>query len=242
MQSDTGATFWNQWWRVGGLLGIGWIVLFIIGGFILQGETPSRDDDIAEIREYFTDDAEMYLAGDYLIGLGFTLFFLPFLVILRRVLGVAAGWPNIFARVALLAGVIALIWGGIAGFFWGTLAVGAAEHEEIDDSAVRLLMEIDVYAFAGLQLPVGVFMLATGLSIWLGRTLSWRWIGIVAIIGGILALIGAAWPIDGDEEGALAIPGFIGFLLILISVLLISINLLLTKIEPVEIGPNKTVV
>lgn len=61
----------TQWWRLGGILGIGFIILFFVGGFALQGESPSYDDPITEVREYFTEDGDQYLIGDYILGLGF---------------------------------------------------------------------------------------------------------------------------------------------------------------------------
>ena len=230
-RSSREGRFIDEWWRVGGILGIVWLVLFIVGAFIIQGESVERSDSIEEIRQYFVDDGDTYLLGDYLIGIAFVFFFLPFLIILRRVLEAGGTWAALLARVALLAGVVALIWGGISGFFWGTLAVGAAGNSEVDDSSVRTLMELDAYAFAGLFLPVGLMLGAAGASIWLSRVL-WRWLGIIGIIGFIAALIGAAWPIDGDDEGALAGIGLIGYLAMMIFVLLVSINLLMQRSRP----------
>ncbi len=228
LETSTGDPRRNvDWARLGGILGITWIVLFLLGAFILQGDTPSRDDSIADIREYFVDDGGRYLLGDYLLGIAFTLFFLPFVVILRRVLAARGGWPDLLARVSLYAGVIAVVWGGIAGFFWGALALGA-DNPEVDDSSVRTLMELDAYAFSGLLLPIGLFMGAAGLSIWLSGAL-WRWLGIIGIIGFLGSYIGAAWPADGDEEGALAAVGIVGFVGIMIFVLITSINLLMKR-------------
>jgi hypothetical protein len=227
-----GATAYkDQWWRVGGALGLAWTVLFIIGAILIQGGTPSRDDSTAEIRQYFTDDADAYLLGDYLVGVAFILFFLPFLVILSRLLREGGGWADLLARVALFAGIAAVIWGGVAGFAWGTLAIGAAGNPEVDDSVVRTLMEMDTYAFTGLALPVGLFMGATGLSIWLSGVL-WRWLGIIGIVFSVAAFIGALWPVDGDEEGALAAIGGIALIGISLFILLISIGLLMAKRRP----------
>jgi hypothetical protein len=231
-RSSREGRFIDQWWRVGGILGIVWLVLFIVGAFIIQGESVERSDSIAEIRQYFVDDGDTYLLGDYLIGIGFIFFFLPFLIILRRVLEAGGNWAALLARIALLAGVVALIWGGIAGFFWGALAVGAAGNSEVDDSSIRTLMELDAYAFAGLFLPIGLMLGAAGASIWLSRVL-WRWLGIIGLIGFLAALIGAAWPIDGDDEGALASIGLFGYLAMMIFVLLVSINLLMQRSRPV---------
>lgn len=224
--SSRGLGFESRGWLVGGVLGLGWIVLFFIGAFALQGDTPSRDDSTAEIREYFSNDADTYLFGDYLIGIGFTLFFLPFLIILYRLLARGVGWADVLARVALFAGAIVIVWGGLAGTFWGALAVGAAENSEVDDSSVRTLMELDTYVFSGLLFPVGLFLGAAGLSIWLSDVL-WRWLGIIGIVGFVGSYVGAAWPIEGDDEGGVAAFGLAGFIGLPLFVLLVSINLLI---------------
>jgi hypothetical protein len=242
VQQDTGAPWWNQWWKLGGIAGIVWIVAFIVGAFILQGETPTRDDDIAEIREYFTDDAEQYLIGDYIIGLGFVLGFIPYLVVLRRVLGGGLTLPGLLSRAAFVGGILTVVMGAVAGVFWGTLAVGAAESSEVDDSAIRLFMEADVYAFNTLTFFLSLFLLAAGLSLWMSGVLN-RWLGWIGIIGGIAGFIGAAWPIDGDEEGLISGIGLLGFLGMVLFILATSIAMLLKKTPPLaEIGPGETVV
>jgi len=115
---------WRQWRRMGGVFGIGWVILFFIGGFALQGDSPSRTDSIESIRQYFTDDGDIYLAGDFLLGIAFIFFFLPFVVTLRWVLGSGEGWPPIWSWLSVVGGVIATIWGGIAGVFWGDSPLG----------------------------------------------------------------------------------------------------------------------
>ena len=219
-----------SWGRLGGICGIGWIVLFFLGAMVLQGDTPSRDDSVEEIRRYFSEDGDTYLLGDYLLGIAFTIFFLPFIIVLRRVLASAGGWPELLARVSFYAGLTALIWGGIAGFAWGALAIGA-DNADIDDSAVRTLMELDAYAFSGLLLPIGLFMGAAGLSIFMSGVL-WRWLGVIGIIGFVGSYIGAAWPIDGDEEGTIAAIGIVGFVGVVLFVLITSIALLMRREAP----------
>ena len=76
-----------QWWRIGGICGIVLVVLFVVGAIVLQGDTPTYDQSAAEIREFWADDGQRYLIGDYLIGIGFVIFFLAFLSALRGLLG-----------------------------------------------------------------------------------------------------------------------------------------------------------
>ena len=222
---------WRQWWRVGGAFGIGYTVLFAIGGFVLQGDSPSRDDSIEKIRTYFTDDGQVYLVGDYLIAIAFILMFLPYLVTLRWVLGSREGWPPIWSWLTVIGGVATAIMGGVAGTFWGALAIGVAENPDVDDSVIRTLMELDSYAFNVIAFPAALFVAAASVVV-LRTGVLWRWLGALGLISAVLILIGAAWPIDGDEEGAVAIPGFIGFIGVSLWILLSSIHMIMMKEEP----------
>jgi hypothetical protein len=241
VQSETGTPFWRQWWRVGGIFGLIWVVLFIVGAIVLQGETPSHDDSAAEIREYFVDDSEIYLVGDYLTGLGFILGLLPFFVVLRRVLGTAGDWAGLLSRIALFAGALAIVYGGAMATMWGTLAF-IADNPEVDDSTVVALFETNIFAGAALSMFISLFLLSAGLSIWLSGVI-WRWVGPVAVILAILGFIGGAWPIDGDPEGALGALSFAPFVGVALFVLVVSIALLLKKDLPmVAVAPDRTVV
>jgi hypothetical protein len=226
--------FWRNWWRIGGAAGLIYVVLFIIGGFVLQGDSPSRDDSIEDIRRYFADDGQTYLIGDYIAAVAFIFFFLPFLVVLRSLLGAVEGPPSIFSRLGLIGGLFATLFAGAAGTFWGALAIGLADNPEANnDAIIRTLMELDTYAFATpLQLSFGLFVLAFSIAIWDTGAL-WRWLGPLGILSAVLTIIGAAWPIDGDEEGVIAIIGFgPGNLLAIIWLVAICINLIRLREPP----------
>jgi hypothetical protein len=211
--------------------GIVFVVLFIIGPFIIQGETPSRTDSIEEVRKYFDEDGQMYLIGDYIAAIAFIFFFLPFAVTLRWVIGSAEGWPPIFSWLTVVGAVTATVMGGIGGTFWGALAIGAATNPEVDDSSIRTLMELDAYAFTILSFAAALFLGSA--SIVIVRTgVLWRWLGGIGLLGALAMIIGAAWPIDGDEEGAIAIFGFVGFLVMVIWILIASIALIMRKDAP----------
>jgi len=222
---------WRQWWRVGGIFGIGFVILFLIGGVFLTGDTPQRDDSIEDIRKFFADDGEMYLAGDYLSGIAFVFFFLPYLVTLRWVLGSGEGWPPIWSWVTVVGGVSMLALGGASAVTFGTLAISEGNPEILDDASVRLLMEMSTYGFTGFSLTMGLFVASASLAV-LRTGVLWRWLAALGFLAAVLLVIGAAWPIDGDEEGALAILGFIGAPLTLLWILLSSIRLIMMKEEP----------
>lgn len=222
--------FIGPWWRIGGVLGIVHVVLFLIGGFALQGESPSRGDSIEDIRQYFRDDGDLYLAGDYILGIAFVFAFLPFAVILRWMLGSAEGWPPIFSWLTVIGATTAAALGAAAGVFWGALAI-SADNPEIDDSVVRAMMEMDAYVFTTLQLPVALFI-GSASVVMLRTGIFWRWLGALGLLAALLLVIGASWPIDGDEEGALAIPGFIGFPIWGIWTLITSVAMIMRREPP----------
>jgi hypothetical protein len=217
----------GMWWRLGGAAGLIYVVLFIFGGFVLQGDSPSRDDSIAEIRAYFADDGQTYLVGDYLTAIAFIFFFLPFLVTLRSLLGSSEPSPPILSRLGLIGGIFATLIGGVAGIFWGGLAIGIADNPGVDDGVIFALMELDTFAFAtALQLSFALFILAFSLAIWETGAL-WRWLGAIGVLSAVLTIVGAAWPIDGDEEGLIATIGFFpGNLLAVFWLIAVCINMI----------------
>ena len=221
----------RQWWRVGGIFGIGFVILFLIGGIFLTGDTPQRDDSIEDIRKFFADDGEMYLVGDYMTGIAFVFFFLPYLVTLRWVLGSGEGWPPIWSWLTVIGGVSMLLIGGTSAVFFGALAISEGNPDVIDDASVRLLMEMSTYAFTGFSLTMGLFVASASLVV-LRTGVLWRWLAALGFLAAVFLVVGSAWPIDGDEEGALAILGFIGAPLTLLWILISSIAMLMMKEEP----------
>ncbi len=120
--------------------------------------------------------------------------------------------------------------GGAGAMAFGTLAI-SADNKEIDDSSVRLLAEMNTYAFNLFSFGMALFVASASVAILRTRVL-WRWLPMLGFIAAVLLVIGASWPIDGNEQGALAIPGFIGAPLTLLFVGLSSINMLMMKEEP----------
>ena len=219
-----------QWWRVGGVAGIIFLALFIVG-IALQGDMPSHEEPTSQIREWFADNGKQYLVGDYLIGLGVVLFFLPFLSALRSLLGVAEGGPAVWSRVALIAGTIFAALGAAQGFFFGALAYGFGVVGQGDDATVRTLMYLQFYAFSSFTLIVAPLALASSLIIWRTGVL-WRWLALLGLVVGILAIIAPLAVLDADPEGALAGIGFIGMLVAGLWVLLVSAAMVMKRSLP----------
>ena len=185
--------FWSQWWRLGGILGIAFIVLFIIGGLVLKFDSPGFDDPIKEARSYFVDDGTKHLVGNYLVGIASVLLFLPFLMTLRSIHGWVEGGPNILSWLAFIGGLSMALLGTATLVSEGALALGAAADAEVADSSVRALMYDHAYRFSGLYLAIALFLFAASAVIF--RTgVFWRWLALLGLAAGVLCVIGAAWP------------------------------------------------
>jgi hypothetical protein len=209
--------------RLGGILGIGFIVLFVIS-IIFQGDTPMSNDSADQIRSYFVDHGEKYLALDFITGIALIFFFLPFAACLRSVLAIAEGEPGICSRLFYTGAIISLAIGGSASLGQGAIAMGASDPA-IDDSALKLMAYLSDYGFAAFG--AGFALTAVSAGIVMARTgVVARWVGYFGLVVAVLNVIGAAWVIDGDPESVLSVIGIVGLLLFGIWVLATSVMLL----------------
>ena len=213
----------NQWWRVGGAAGIAFIVLFVVGAIVLQGDSPMSTDSSSEIREYYVDNGQRYLTGDFIAGLGFVFGFIPFVAALRALLARAEGAPAIWSRAALIGAVLGTVFGGVAAVFSGALALGAASTA--DDSTVQALVKLRDHGFSAVTLTFALFVIASALVI-VRTGVLWRWLGWAGLVDGVALVVGSAWTIDGDPEGLLSFIGFIALIVLMLWVLAVSIAML----------------
>jgi uncharacterized protein YneF (UPF0154 family) len=222
---------WPNWWRLGGVDGIIWAVLFIVGAIGLQGEPPVRGDSIESIRAYFIDDGTKYLVGDFIVGIGFVIFYLPYVIALRWFLGSAEGTPAIWSWMAFAGGALSVMLGFVSGIFWSALALGLEDNPGLDDSTIRLMMDLNAVSFAGTMMAIALFVGSAGFVI-LRTGVLWRWLGGLGLLTAVLLLIGAAWPIEGDDEGTLAIAYYAGLPLTLLFVVISSVGMIMRKEAP----------
>ena len=220
----------GEWWRLGGALGIAFIIAFIVGGFVLQGETPYYDDSMEEIRAYWEDDGQSYLVGDYIIGIAVMLGFLPFLICLSSFLGRLEGEPQLLSRLGLYGGLGFVFMTAVAASTWTTLAFASAE---LDDDSVRLLMFLDTGMWNAVPFFGGLLLLAFSLMmVQLPR--AWRWIGVFGVVVAILGLMSPLGILDDNSEDVFDMLGFVAFMGLAIWILASSIALLVTREEPVR--------
>ena len=162
-----------KWQRITGFFGLGWIVLFALGGIALQGQPPPYDAPIGETRDFFAAHGGRYLWGDYIAGLAFVLCLLPFVVGLRSVLGAAEGPPQIGSRLVLVGGVATVVVGDAATAFLDALALGGPDR--YSDATIRLLLQLDAVAIAAIGLPLALTAISAAAVIWRTGVLP-RWL------------------------------------------------------------------
>jgi hypothetical protein len=210
--------------RVGGLFGLGWFALFAVGGIALQGEPPGYDAPISEIRDFFSSHGQRYLVGDYIAEIGFVLLFLPFVAVLRGLLGRAEGGLQVRSRLAFVGAVLLVVLGGGATAFLDAVALGRA-GPELSDSTIRALLLANAVAIAALGVAAALFVLSASIVIW-DTGVLWRGLAVVGAGAGVLLITGAAFPIEDDADGILWTVRFASFIALAIFVLLSSVALL----------------
>jgi hypothetical protein len=183
-----------------------------------------HDDPIEEIRAYWADDGDTYLLGDYIIGLGFIIFLVPFLSAVRSVLGAGEGESQMFSRSFFAGGVLFIALAGAAGTFWTTLAWGSVA-EDATDETLQTLMWLDVGAQHLVPAGLSIMLLPAAFVLLRTRVLP-LWLGILTLLIGVISVL-SMLSILGDDEF-----GWVGFPLTGIWVLATSIVLVLKKEAP----------
>ena len=218
--------FLNNPRRVAGVFGIVFIVLFLIGGPLIQGQTPSVNDDVQTVRAYWEDEGDRYLAGDFLFGIAVILFFLPFVVALRSVFEPADKSGGMWAHVMLVGALVAALLGGAGAAALGGLALNGARG--LDDSTLLFATRVGAYSLQGLGYGFALMLIAAAIVIAQSGVL-WRWLAVLAVLAAVANIVGGLWVPAGVQEGALGVLGFIGVIGAQIWVLAASIQMLLPR-------------
>lgn len=220
----------QKWWRVGGVFGILFVVLLLVS-IVVQGGYPDYDEPIDEVREWYADNGEQFVIGNYLTGLAIFIFFLPFLSSLRGLLAAAEGGQAVWSRLTFAAGLVFLILGAVSSIFPAVLAFhfGVVKEGDLDDSTIRALMYLE-YATPW-ALALVPFLLAASLVIFRTGVL-WRWLAIPGAITAVLAAIAGLQTLEAEPYGGIAGIGGIAFPLSALWVLAVSINMILKRDEP----------
>lgn len=216
------------WRQLGALAGIIGVVLFVVG-IIMEGDTPTLNDSISDVRAWYADNGQQFLVADYIIGLGVILGLVPFFLVLRSFIGEAEGSPAIWSQVAFFGAFLFVVVGGAASSFNGALAIDADQLN--DDAVVRALLQADFYAFGGLSLALTLFFLGTAFGI-IRTALFWTWLAWLCLALAVVSVIGAASTIEGDPEGVLSWLSFLSFIGLGVVVLSLSVGMLAKRASP----------
>lgn len=180
----------RHWWRLGGLSGVAFVVVFVIG-VVIQHGVVAYNEPVDEIRDFWVENGQRYLIGDYVLGLAFTLFYIPFFVALTSLLRRAEGGDGIASRVAFVGALSALLWAASASIFWGALGFGDFTASASDET-LRTLMTLDHYATSGQPFTFAVFVGGASYVILRTRVL-WRWL---AYLGGAVVVASLLAPLS----------------------------------------------
>jgi len=190
----------RSWWRLGGMLGIAFVVTWLLK-MVGTGVTPPYDDPIGEIREYWEDDGRRYLVVQYFGLLAGVIFLLPYMVALTTLLGRAEGGARLWSRVSFAAGVCFVAITIAINSIWTGLALGA---DAISDDGMRTLMYLDAAAFYIGVFPLAVFVTAASLVIVTTGAMR-RWLGYVGLVDGVALFLAPLVVLENHSESALGL-------------------------------------
>ncbi len=211
----------EKWQQVAGISGILFVILFVVG-FGISGDVPMFDEGGDKINAWFADNSTQYLVGDYITGLGFIIFYFPFLIGLYTRLRMLEGDPPLMSRVALMGGILFPVAGLVAGISGASLAL---TEGRLSAETAELASAIGYHALAS---AIGASAILAGAA----ATVAWKAGGAwkaVAALGAIvaaLAIIGSASSIEKDPEGILSALGFIALIGLGIWVLAVSASMI----------------
>lgn len=186
----------RRWERFGASMGIAFFVL-TVASFQVAKAPPKVDASLLSINNYFAANSTRLLAGAVLATLG-ALAILWFAAHLRHVLQRAEGGAEAFSPIVFGSGIALAVVGMISGLPMATLAFAAQSPEAktnpvaaqaLSAGVTRALFDAN-YLAAGMALMTGaLFLVAAGMAITLGE-LAQPWLGWLALLGGVLALVG----------------------------------------------------
>lgn len=219
----------RQWWRLGGLAAILFVVVFVVG-VALQDAPPLVDDPVDEIREDWVQGGQQYLVAAYVLGLGFVFFYIPFMLVLRSLLGRAEGGIELWARASFVGAFTTLLWGIWSGMFWGALAFGDFAATA-SDQTLRTLSTLDYYAVSGMPFAFAVLIGAS--SIVIARTgVLWRWLAYLGALEALLSLLAPLAILSAGTDSFFDVVYLIAFIGFALWILLVGLAMVSKRDEP----------
>jgi hypothetical protein len=195
-----------SWQRLLALSGVLFAVLFLIGWFASGGDAPDYGASDHDWTAWADDNQWKSRIGAFAMLLaGFV--FLHFVATLRGVLGAAETTSRGSAQLARVAFAGAVT--GIAGMAIAIVMISAATAEgaEVNPVVSRAIASTSAGPFLVAAMGFAAFLVPAGLLTLRSGVFS-RWVGIVALVGGVAFLITFLAVIDGVGEDSLFGFGF----------------------------------
>jgi hypothetical protein len=201
--------------REGFAAGLAWAVLGIVSG-VLVPAPPAADADAATVHAYFTGNSDHLVIASATSAVA-ALLLVPFFVSLAD--RMADQWA---ANLARTAGAVVVT----VGLFGGVLQAGLARSAASLGASPTLLAAfmIDRAAFF-IAPPLAVSVILFAACIGLRRPLAPRWLGAMAGVIGLAALVGGIVGVVSTSRTVTS-AGFGGFVLTVLWVAIASITLL----------------
>jgi hypothetical protein len=186
--------------------GVAFAVLFVIGWFASGGDAPDYGASDQDWTNWADDNQWKSRIGAFAMLLaGFV--FLHFAGFIRSVLGTAETATRGSAQLARVAFAGAVTGMAAMAIAIVTIAAATAEGPDVDPVVSRAIASasagpflVAAMGFAAFLVPAGVLTLRSGVFS--------RWIGIVALVGGVAFLVAFLAVIDGLGEDSLFGFGF----------------------------------
>jgi hypothetical protein len=217
--------------RVTGAAGIAFFAWYVIAATVYAGLLPMpafSDSDSYQLG-YFADNTTALVLHAWLSGLFWVLVLLTFAAGLRRELASAGPRAGMWADLAFAGALLSTAVGGVG------VAIQTAATSVSGDAAASI-----VPAFGRLLAVIDETLLYWGLAAFVGGASiailqvgsRRRWIAWFGLVDVALLVIGAAWPLTGDDRDLVGVVGLLGLFGAGVWVLLVAVSLLRTASAP----------
>jgi len=223
--------------KLAGYAGIMFFVWVVVAGIIFAGvlPLPTFRATAALHRAYYTDHGTAVVFHVWFSCLFWAASFLLFASGLLDALSRENPGSGMWRRLAMAGAILSVAFGGTGLIFETVAAVGA---DDLSDTLLlalgRMVVIVDsVLLYWGLA----VFVAAASTALLPSRRTagSLPWLGFGSAL---MMVIGALWPLTGDDRGPTAAMGLIGLAMLGLWVLLAGIALLTGRLSASDHGPD----
>jgi hypothetical protein len=211
--------------KVAGASGLVFGVLLLVSAFA-GGSPPAGDASVANILSYVADHEggiKLAMVAGSLSGFFAILWLVATFSRLRDGGGEARSWALVGLVGVVMTGVMAALTNGVSAI---VVAGGAA----LDEATVIALWKTTWVDTSFLAAFLAAGLLGFGMAGVRGKV-GPVWLGYVAVVGAVLALVGSIAPVEVANGSALGIGAFLGYLLFTLYVLVSSVSLLRSPTE-----------